>query len=312
MLATLVLASLVIAAGLHVRSARSDSLRLAQQGQRVTLTTEATARLGRQLALSSAVERQLDRYHRQLGALVTSDARSDRQLARQRHDAARRLLELAARLRRTAAAPLPADADALPDAVVDPVFSALADQDVRAASLADAVERAVERSGSFADAAAGLRAAAHRYAEHSRGMPEESDPDELVTVWRKELELLGDYASTARRAKRVDSLAPLAEAHLTYVSGARDFAHRAIELLEDGDLDRYNERLAAAFDEDPFGFARELERATPRVVQDGVLERLRTLRHRVLGYRVDARRLSEALPSQLAPRTLDSDRTQAS
>ncbi|MBW3561584.1 MAG: hypothetical protein KY437_03725 [Actinobacteria bacterium] len=211
---------------------------------------------------------------------LTVSQRTDEELAASRVEAQQALQRAAQRLRETADRPAP---ELPPDADEDALASDLGqlrEFAQRASELADRFDAVVDTAGRWAKALEDLRAQAQRYVDTVENQPETHDPDRLRRLWEEEKSVLNEYRAAADAAAEVDGLAPLAQAYLDYIDANLRFADEMIALLEEGDIDTYNQRLKETFEtnDDPFEFQAAIEQGTDESLDRGVFEALRSVR----------------------------------
>lgn len=231
--------------------------------------------------------------------LTVSD-RSDEQLTTDRTDQQQALRDLGGRLQELSDRPAPelpddADEDALSDEL-----DRLGDLQDRAGELSGRLTEAADASESWAGALTELRAQAQRYVETVENQPETHDPDRLRRLWEEEKAVLAEYRTAAEAAEGVEGLEPIAQAYRDYIDENVAFADEMIALLEEGDIEAYNQRLKETFEnsDDPFGFQAAIEQATDEALDLGVVERLRRLRSDANDLLADIRgALDEVAPS---------------
>jgi hypothetical protein len=137
-------------------------------------------------------------------------------------------------------------------------FDRLGRLDARVTTTAAQLRRTADDAERWATIAEGLARQAAGFA--SRDLPSTEDPGELAARWRSEVEELADYREAAERASEEPGLEAVGDAHLRLVDGMEDLAADATALLEDEEVDAYNDLLEDRLgDADPFGFAAALE-----------------------------------------------------
>lgn len=211
---------------------------------------------------------------------LTVSQRTDEELTTARVDGQQALQRAAQQITEVVERPapqIPEDADA--DALADDL-ERLEELEQRASDLADRFGQVVDAVNRWSDALAELRAQAQRYVETVENQPETHDPDRLRRLWEEEKAVLAEYRTAAQAAAELEGLAPLAQAYLDYIDANVAFADEMIALLEEGDIDAYNQRLNETFEatDDPFGFQAAIEEGTDAALDQGVFETLRSLR----------------------------------
>lgn len=110
-----------------------------------------------------------------------------------------------------------------------------------------------------------------------------SDPDELIALWRDERPFLLRLSAAATAADGVPGLEAWAGAHQQYAEDLLAWIEEAVGLLEDGEIETYNERFDELFDtEDPFGFNAAVAAATDDALASPALLQLGTLQERAV------------------------------
>lgn len=211
---------------------------------------------------------------------LTVSQRTDEELAASRVEAQQALQRAAQQLREIADRPepeVPPDAD---EDALAPDLEQLREFDQRATELADRFDTVVDTAGRWSKALEDLRAQAQRYVDTVENQPETHDPDRLRRLWEEEKAVLNEYRAAAEAAAEIEGLAPLAQAYLDYIDANVRFADEMIALLEEGDIDAYNQRLKETFEtgDDPFGFQAAIEEGTDESLDGGVFETLRSVR----------------------------------
>lgn len=211
--------------------------------------------------------------------LTVSD-RTDEQLQADRASQQQALRDVGRELQDLADRPppdIPEDADE--DALADDL-QRLSDLQDRAGELGERSVAAADAAEAWAGALSELRSQAQRYVDTVENQPETHDPDRLRRLWEEEKAVLAEYRTAAETAQQFGGLAPLAQAYLDYIDANVAFADEMIALLEDGDIEAYNQRLQETFEasDDPFGFQAAIEQATDESLDLGVIEDLRALR----------------------------------
>lgn len=222
----------------------------------------------------------------------------------------RRAGQLLAELRTTADAleglvepPLPSRPAAMAVEDADPLLDRLDGAREQATALAASARGAADDAETFSATVDELRAAATAYGEADQ-LPDSDAPDDVAAAWRDELERLQTYEAVIDDAGAETTsphLEPVADAQRTFVAGMQRIAERAVDHLDEGDLDAYAELLDAELASDQLGLGDELDTARAEVAAaavDGTLERVRA---RSLGLRVELGVLRDTA-SQLAQR----------
>lgn len=108
-----------------------------------------------------------------------------------------------------------------------------------------------------------------------------SNPQELIELWRAERPALLRLSAAATAADDVAGLEAWAGAHQAYARSLLDWIDEAVGLLQDEDLDTYNERFEELFaTADPFGFNAAVAAATDEALASPALLQLGTLEQR--------------------------------
>lgn len=234
--------------------------------------------------------------------LTVSD-RTDEQLQADRTTQQQLLRAFGHRLQDLADRPPPdvpedADEDALADGL-----QRLSELQDRAGELGGRAVTAADGAEAWAAALTDLRAQAQRYVETVENQPETHDPDRLRRLWEEEKAVLAEYRAAAEAAQQIEGLGPLAQAYVDYIDANVRFADEVIALLEEGDIEAYNQRLKETFEtsDDPFGFQAAIERATDESLDLGVVEELGTLRADANDLLADVRGALEAVAPTPVP-----------
>lgn len=140
------------------------------------------------------------------------------------------------------------DAASRPSAVsvasdVTPVLQRLDNLGDQAPDVTERLRAAADDAVDTARAAIGLRHEVASYASATGELSDSDDPDDLVDAWSQEVERLAAYRSAAESAAARPELADHAAAHLAVIDLLEELADAALDDLEDGDLDAYNDRL---------------------------------------------------------------------
>lgn len=188
----------------------------------------------------------------------------------------------------------------VPVADADPILERYVQAQDQAAELAVTLERAADEAAATDAALAELRAASSAYADDS-SLTGSDDPEAVAAAWREERQTLTSYRE---RLDAVDTdaldLSPLLAAQYAFIGALEDVADRAIELLDDGDLDGY----AALLDDelggdDLLGAADALRDGRDAVTAELLRGPRGDARARALGLRVELGVLRDALPDLL-------------
>lgn len=209
---------------------------------------------------------------------LTVSQRTDQQLTADRQRAQTTLTATGQQLQNLAAAPPPAVPELANMRQLRPQLERLADMQRRAGELGGRYLALSAASERWATTLGQLRSQAARYVSTVEAQPEIHDPAGLRGLWEKERDVLREYRAAADAAKRIPGLAPLADAYLAYIDANLRFADEAIKLLNDGQIDPYNQRLRQTFGvPDPFGFQASIARATTSSIDSGVIADLGTV-----------------------------------
>ena len=126
-----------------------------------------------------------------------------------------------------------------------------------------------------------VNAAVTAHVEQVESEEPTNDPDELIELWRAEQPALLRLSAAATAADDVAGLEAWAGAHQAYAQDLLAWIDEAVALLQDGELDTYNERFATIFDtDDPFGFNQAVAEATESALASPALLQLETLEQR--------------------------------
>lgn len=236
-----------------------------------------------------------------LGQLVTESETSDGELT----ERARTLLEqVGARaevLTELTAREVPEPAELVdPDRAVE-VLRELETLRAEAGALAEEAPAAATDVAAWLRAVAEVNAAVAAHVEQVESEPSTSDPAELVELWEAERPALERLATAAAVADDVEGLAAWSAAHEQYATSLLAWIDEAVTLLEDGDIDTYNERFDQLFDtDDPFGFGAAVAASTDQALASPALVALGTLEQRATIVLEAVARTEETVVEQLA------------
>lgn len=203
---------------------------------------------------------------------LTISERSDEQLATDRDVQRGALVRAGEELQQQSQAPAPEIPELANEGALRDDLDRLTDVQQRAGDLGGRYVAAAGDAQRWSEALDRLRAQANRYVETVQAQPETHDPAQLKALWEEERAVLEEYRAAAEAAVEVPGLKTIAEAYLAYVGSNLTFAGEAMALLDEGELDAYNDKLARTFDvEDPFGFQAAVADATERSFDAGVL-----------------------------------------
>jgi hypothetical protein len=159
-------------------------------------------------------------------------------------EATGQLLAAADDLDAAAAEDHPTRPSALPVSDVDRLYDRLDAVDDQARTTADALRRAADGPGALAADAADLHAAATTYAATTDDVEGDTDPDEVAAAWDAERDRLADYRAAIDAAATHDALTDLAAIHDELVTPLEQVADRAVDLLDEDDVDGYEDLRA--------------------------------------------------------------------
>lgn len=266
------------------RLERAAEIRAANESVRTAIATRYEA-MGSAATAGGDTAAML---HLTLQEHLTVSERSDEELATDREIQQAALAESGRELQRLAEEPPPeipdkADRDALEEDLDD-----LEAVQERARGLGERFVDVAATSQRWSEALAALRTQAERYVETVEGQPDTSNPERLRELWEEERAILEEYRAAAEAVAQQPGLQPLADAYLDYIDANLEFSGEAIELLTEGRIDEYNERLRETYGEqDPFGFQAAVTEATERSFDIGVLAELVDVRDEASGFAIE-------------------------
>jgi len=234
----------------NARSASNEAQRVEQQTARAELTRDvATLR-----ATVAGPTRDAEQTAAALEVVAAESLTgSDREPAQIAADAERLVEELrghADRLEEAAGHPLPTRPAALPVARADALFARLQPLDDQTMDVVAHLRASADRIETITAAATALQEAATTYAAATGDLPDGDDPDVHARAWREERDRLAAYRQAVDAAAEVEGLDALAAAHAHLVDALDDLAAGALATLGDGDVDAYNDRVAAGIGDD--------------------------------------------------------------
>ena len=192
-----------------------------------------------------------------LAATLTGTERSPGEILGDLDRSVAQLLAAAGHLEQASQRPLPARPRVLLISEVEPILDRLGLLQGFAAEVAAEGRAAAVAARSYGTAAHRLADAAATFASATEELPETDDPVQLADAWRDELERLGTYRAAIDRAAQAPGLEPVVAVHRDLVDMVWNLAEAAIEDLEEGEVDAYNERLEAALEDQDAEAVRE-------------------------------------------------------
>jgi hypothetical protein len=282
-----------------LRSAASEAS-LAEERQARTEFARDMGELRRSLSVPAHTARTSTAALRlNMAELVTGSDRDAASIAQDREDLVDQLRQAADQLDAHSDIAAPAAHEDLPAETVEPALDRLEGLDEQARWVAGQLRAAADDVEQWATVAEELRESTE--ALLALDAPGTDDPDELADRWREELETLGPYREAAEKAADREDLAALGEAHLQLIDGLEDVAEQAIERLDDGDVDGYNQLLDEELsDEDPFGFGEALDDAVSETLGDGPIAEVEEAQERTLGLLAELEQLRRSTPARSA------------
>lgn len=216
-----------------------------------------------------------------LEELLSTTEASDEELARRVEEDAEMLVADAAAITELTERDLPTPPDLLDEGRVEIVLRELEQLRAEAGALQEEVPAAVADARDWAAAVTAVNDTLAAHVEQVEAEAATSDPDELAAQWEAERGPLEDLADAADAAGGIDGLATWAAAHGDYARAVLEWTEEAASLLEQRDLDTYNDRVAELFDtDDPFGLNAAVAAATPTALSSPALLQLGTLQER--------------------------------
>jgi hypothetical protein len=240
--------------------------------------------------------------HLTLQEHLTVTDRTDEELAEDRELQQQTLVATGQRLQRLASEPRPQIPEHADASAIRPELEQLEQMQARADDLGQRFVAVASAAETWTESLVNLREHADRYVETVEGQPDTSDPNRLRELWEEERDVLVEYEEAARLAAEVPGLSSLAEAYLAYVEANLEFAEEAIALLEENEIDEYNERLRETYgEEDPFGFQAAVATATEGSFDVGVLAELAEIRDEASSFAVRVTGLRRQITPSPAP-----------
>jgi hypothetical protein len=188
----------------------------------------------------------------------------------------------------TAAQPLPARPETVPVQTAEAVFARLELLEDRAGDVAAQLREAADHAEVFASASHELSTAAAEYAASTDELPDSDDPEVLATAWRAERDRLATYREAVDVAVETEGLEELAGTHAELVNALQALADDAVEALDAGDVDGYNDRLADVLgDRDTDTLGEDLVAATEAALDAATLSELQQARTAALELLID-------------------------
>lgn len=205
------------------------------------------------------------------------------------------LRETAVRLSHAADRSLPLRATAVSSPTIEALLQRLDLVAAQAKTTAEHLHTAAQHADEVGTAALALHTAAQDLVARTSDLPETDDPDVVAGAWADEHDRLQAYLDAIAAAEEVPALASIAAVHRDVAEPLADFAHTAVATLEDGDLDAYNEQLAAGFGVDVDAVREALVAATTEALPTAVGS-LEQAENRALGLVNELERLRRSTP----------------
>lgn len=214
---------------------------------------------------------------------LTATDESDEALRRRVDLLAERLDQQAATVADLRARDVPEPPELVTPARAVTVLRELETLRAEATALAEEVPAASADAVRWADAVVGVNAAVAAHVAQVESEDPTSDPAALVELWEAERTPLLRLAAAARGAGDVEGLHAWADAHESYARSLLAWIDDAVQLLEAGELETYNDIFAAQFaGDDPFGFNAAVARTTQEALASPALLQLGTVEQRAM------------------------------
>lgn len=265
------------------------------QQQANTEAEEASDRAEARAAFAEVVVAQVEDYEPPANA-ITDDAAdlrtaleqfltetevSDQVLATQVSTAVDRLGTAAANVEELVARDIPTPPDLIDSNRAVAVLRAMETLRVEANALAGEVSLAINDAEQWLGLVRDVNASVAAHVAQVESEEATSDPEELIALWRDERPALLRLSASATAADDVPGLERWAEAHQQYAEDLLAWIDEAVELLQDRELETYNDRFDEAFEtDDPFGFNAAVANATDEALESPALLQLGVLQER--------------------------------
>lgn len=278
--------------GLVVVGAVLAVITLLQQ-QANTEAEQASDRAEARAAFAATVVEQVEDYESPANA-ITDDAAdlratleqfltetevSDQVLATRVSSAVTRLEAAAASIEELLARDIPTPPDLIDSNRTVAILRAMETVRVEANALVGEVSLAINDAEQWLGLVRDINASVAAHVAQVESEEATSDPGELVALWRDERPALLRLSASATAADDVPGLERWAGAHAQYAEDLLAWIDEAIALLQDGQLETYNDRFDEVFEtDDPFGFSAAVADATddalgsPALLQLGLLQ----------------------------------------
>lgn len=228
-----------------------------------------------------AVEDDAAELRGTLEQFLTETETSDRVLATQVETTVARLRVAATRIAELAARDIPAPPELIDSNRAVEVLRAMETLRVEADALTAEIPLAIEDAEQWLGLVRDVNEAVAAHVAQVEAEEATSDPTELIDLWRDERPALLRLSAAATAADGVPGLESWGQAHQQYAADLLAWIEEAVALLQDGDLETYNERFDELFDsDDPFGFDAAVAAATDDALESPALLQLGTLQQR--------------------------------
>lgn len=230
---------------------------------------------------AAAARRDAGELRATLEQLLTETTSTDDELSQQADGLAGRLQQAATRIEELTELDLPEPPELV---AADPALAVLQELEVlrtEASALSEEIPQALTDVELWTEMVVDVNRALADHVAQVESEEPTSDPSELAEQWRDERPALRRLATAATAAREVPGLEDWAAAHATYAEGVLAWIDEAVRLLEDRELDTYNERFEELFsDDDPFDLDASVAAATERALSSDALLQLGTLQER--------------------------------
>lgn len=228
-----------------------------------------------------AVDDDADGLRRTLEQFLTETETSDHVLATEVDTSVARLGAAASSIAELTARDIPAPPELIDSNRAVEVLRAMETLRVEADALAAEVPLAINDAEQWLGHVRDVNDAVSAHVAQVEGEEATSDPRELIDLWRAERPALLRLSAAATAADGVPGLGSWGQAHQQYAEDLLAWIEEALLLLQDGDLEAYNDRFEELFDtDDPFGFDAAVAAATGDALESPALLQLGTLQQR--------------------------------
>lgn len=216
-----------------------------------------------------------------LEQFLTETEASDRVLATEVDTTVARLGASASSIAELTARDIPAPPELIDSNRAVEVLRAMERLRVEADALATEVSLAVNDAQHWLGLVRDVNDAVAAHVAQVEGEVATSNPSELIDLWRAERPALLRLSAAATAADGVAGLESWGQAHQQYAEDLLAWIDGAVVLLQDGDLETYNERFDELFDtDDAFGLDAAVAAATDDALESPALLQLGTLQQR--------------------------------